>query len=72
MHNATVHHLLTDAQPDPEQQPLPPASQLPPFIALRDAAQWGTFGQFGSAVLAVPSQLLLHPRPSCCHDSVRS
>lgn len=28
MHNAIAHHLLTSAQPVPEQQSLPPANSL--------------------------------------------
>lgn len=65
MHNAIVHHLLTNAQPIPQQWSAAP-SQLPPVYAW-DIMCCGLeypFGQFRSAVLA------MLPRSFLCLSSL--
>ena len=62
MHNAIAHHLLTDAQSVPEQRSTPP-SQLPPvyILGMTSYGMEYSFGQFGSAVLAVSPPNFLCP-----------
>ena len=75
MHNAIAHHLLTDAQQVPEQGLLPPG-QLPSvyILSMTPHGMEYPFGQFGSAVLADPSQLLVHLQPSQSveHEKLKS
>lgn len=68
MHNAIVHHPLTDAQPAPEQQSLPPRPTPPPVstLSMMSYGMEYPFGKFGSAALAVspPSfSLAEHEKP---------
>jgi len=63
MHHVIAHYMLTNAQPDPKQWPLPPG-QLLPFYRFRMASHGVEypFGQFGPAVLAVsPPSFLCTP-----------
>ena len=62
MYNAIAHHSLTDAQLVPEQRSASP-SQLPSVYTL-GMTSYGmeySFGQFGSAVLAVSPPSFLCP-----------
>ena len=54
MYDAIAHHQLTDAQPIPEQQPCPPASSPQFLFSMTSYGMEYPFGQFGTAVLAVP------------------
>ena len=62
MHNAIAHHSPTDAQLVPEQRSAPPG-QLPPvyILGMMSYGMEYSFGQFGSAVLAVSPPSFLCP-----------
>ena len=54
MHSAMTHHLLTDAQPVPEQQSQSPGQQPPVYIpSITSYCMEYPFGQFVSAVMAM-------------------
>ena len=57
MHNVIAHHSLTNTQPVSKQHQLP--SQLS-SVLLPSMMPYGTGHPFGSTVLVVPSQLLVH------------
>ena len=64
MHNAIAHHLLTNTQLVPEWRSLP--APLPPvyILGMTSHGMEYSFGQFGSAVLAVS------PPNSLCPSSL--
>jgi len=73
MSDAITHHLLTDAQPIPEQ-PLQSTSQLPAVYIL-SMASYGMeypFGQFGYAVLAVLPPSFLRTSSLAKHGKMKS
>jgi len=60
-HSAIAHHLMTNAQPLPKQQLLPPSQLTPAYIL--SMMSYG-FGQLESAVLSVsPPSFLCTPCP---------
>ena len=62
MHNAIAHHSPTDAQLVPEQQFTPPSQFLPVYrLGMTSYGMEYSFGQFGSAVLAVSPPSFLCP-----------
>ena len=62
MHNTVAHHSLTDAQLVPKQRSAPP-NQFPPvyILGIMSYGMEYSFGQFGSAVLAVSPPSFLCP-----------
>lgn len=65
MHNATAHHLLTDACPIPEQRSSPSSQLLPVYIQGMMISDMGySYGQFSLTVLLILSHGFL------CHSSL--
>lgn len=65
MHNATAHHLLTDACPIPQQRSSPSSQLLPVYIQGMMLSDMGyPYGQFSLAVLLMLSHSFL------CHSSL--
>jgi len=73
MHNAISHHLQNNAQPVPRQQ-LPPPANSPSFTVQCDIVWYGIPLRpvWVSCPGCVPSQLLVHPQPTCWQGSMRS